>query len=206
MKTIRITLIAAFVCSIIASGCGPNDDKGSMDSDNSKGEGAIDSTRLATFDTSKPASSVPNFITTSIKSNTGEIKLLQLAQSKASSADIKKLAAMMIPHHTQMLNELNALAPAKQASIDSSESDITRSAYQRLSSLSGKDFDEQWTQQLLQLHENSSELFTSTLSTTTDAELKQWLTKTLPIINQHRDMLAKLPMKQPNLQKGQTRD
>ena len=206
MKTIRITLVAAFVYSIIASGCGPNDDKGGMDSDNSKGEGAIDSTRLAKFDTSKPASSVPNFITTSIKSNTGEIKLLQLAQSKASSADIKKLAAMMIPHHTQMLNELNALAPAKQVSIDSSESDITRSAYQRLSSLSGKDFDEQWTQQLLQLHENSSELFTSTLSTTTDAELKQWLTKTLPIINQHRDMLAKLPMKQPNLQKGQTRD
>ena len=206
MKTIRITLVAAFVCSLVATGCGPNDDKGGMDSDNSKGEGAIDSTRLATFDTSKPTSSVPNFITTTIKSNTGEIKLLQLAQSKATSADIKKLSAMMIPHHTQMHTELSALAPAKQAAIDTSESDITRAAYQRLSSLSGKDFDAGWTSQLLQLHENTSELFTSTLSTTTDAELKQWLTKALPVINQHRDMLAKLPMKQPNLQKGQTRD
>ena len=206
MKTIRITLVAAFACSIIATSCGPNDDKGGMDSDNSKGEGAIDSTRLATFDTSKPTSSVANFITTNIKANTGEIKLLQLAQSKASSADIKKLSSMMIPHHTQMLNELKALAPAKQAVVDSAENDVSKAAYQKLSALSGKDFDAQWTDQLLQIHENTSELFTTMMTTTPDVELKQWLTKTLPVINQHRDMLAKIPMKQTNLQKGQSRD
>ncbi len=206
MKNLRQTLLASVLFIFIASGCGPNNDKGTTDSDNSRGEGAIDSTRMAKFDTTHSTSSVPNFITQSIKSNIGEIKLSQLAQSKASSPKIKQLAAMMVKHHTQMLNELRGMASAKQAAVDSSESDVTRAAYQNLSSVQGKDFDDRWRAQLLQLHENTSEELRTMQSMTTDAQVKQWLDKTIPIVEQHRDLLAKKETKQPNLQKGQTRD
>ncbi len=206
MKTIRPTLLASVLFIFIAAGCGPNDDKGGMDSDNSRGEGAIDSTRMAKFDTTHSTSSVPNFITQTIKANMGEIKLSQLAQSKASSPEIKQLASMMVKHHTQMLNELKSMASAKQATADTSENDITRAAYQNLSNVQGKDFDDKWRSQMLQLHENASEEFRTMQSMTTDAQLKQWLDKTIPIVEQHRDLLAKKEMKQPNLQKGQTRD
>jgi putative membrane protein len=206
MKNLRQTLLASVLFIFIASGCGPNNDKGTTDSDNSRGEGAIDNTRMAKFDTTHSTSSVPNFITQSIKSNIGEIKLSQLAQSKASSPEIKQLAAMMVKHHTQMLNELRGMASAKQAAVDSSESDVTRAAYQNLSSVQGKDFDDRWRAQLLQLHENTSEELRTMQSMTTDAQVKQWLDKTIPIVEQHRDLLAKKETKQPNLQKGQTRD
>jgi putative membrane protein len=206
MKKIRQTLLASVLFTFIASGCGPNDDKGTMDSDNSRGEGAIDSTRMAKFDTTQSTSSVPNFITQSIKSNIGEIKLSQLAQSKASSNDVKQLASMMINHHTQMVNELKGMAQAKQATVDSTESDITRAAYQNLSSAQGKDFDDKWRAQLLQLHENNSEELRTMQSMTADTILRQWLDKTIPIVEQHRNLLARKEAKQPNLQKGQTRD
>jgi len=205
MKKIRPTLLASVLFIFIAAGCGPNSDKSSTDSDNSRGEGAIDSTRMAKFDTTYSTSSVPNFITQSIKANIGEIKLSQLAQSKASSPEVKQLAAMMVKHHTQMLNELKGMASAKQATVDSSESDVTKAAYQKLSNVQGKDFDEQWRAQLLQLHENTSEELRTMQSITTDAALKQWLDKTIPIVEQHRDLLARKEIKQPNLQKGQTR-
>jgi putative membrane protein len=206
MKQIRQTLFAALVATSIITGCGPNDDKGGMDTDNSRGEGAVDSTKMAHFDTTHSTSSVPNFITQSIKANVGEIQLAQLAQDKASNPDIKKVAAMLVQHHTQMLNELKGMASTKRATVDSAASDVTRAAVQNLSSVQGKDFDAQWAQQMLQLHENASEEFRTMQTTTTDADLKNWLTKTIPIIEQHRDMLAKFETKQSNLQKGQTRD
>jgi putative membrane protein len=180
------TSVIAFVLLVFMAGCGPTSDKGSTDTDNSKGEGAIDSTRQARFDTSQSTSSVPNFITASIKSNIGEIKLLQLAQSRATSPEVKQLA--------------------KQAMVDSLENDVTRAAFQKLSSVQGKAFEDQWREQMLQLHENNSDELRTMQSITTDAEVKQWLDKTIPVVEQHRDLLAKKDMKQPNLQKGQTRD
>jgi hypothetical protein len=51
MKMIRKGCLALLVMSCITIyGCGPNDDKGGMDQENSQGEGAIDSTRLTNFD------------------------------------------------------------------------------------------------------------------------------------------------------------
>jgi predicted outer membrane protein len=98
------------------------------------------------------------------------------------------------------------MASAKQAAVDSTETDITRSAYQTLSSIHGKNFDDKWRMQLLQLHENNSEELRTMQSITTDTTLKQWLNKTIPIVEQHRNLLAKKETKQPNLQKGQTRE
>jgi putative membrane protein len=206
MKQVRHTFLAAVLFASVITGCGPNDDKGGMDTDNSRGEGAVDSTKLAHFDTTHSTSSVSNFITSSIKANVGEIQLAQLGQDKATSPELKKLAAMMVQQHTQMLNELRGMAPSKQASTDSSANDVTKAALQNLSSLQGKDFDAKWTEQMLQLHENAAEEFKTMQTTTTDTTVKQWLTKTLPIIEQHRDMLAKRQPTQTNLQKGQTRD
>jgi putative membrane protein len=206
MKQVRHTFLAALLFTSVITGCGPNDDKGGMDTDNSRGEGAVDSTKLAHFDTTHSTSSVSNFITSSIKANVGEIQLAQLGQDKATSPELKKLAATMVQQHTQMLNELRGMAPSKQASTDSSANDVTKAALQNLSSLQGKDFDAKWTEQMLQLHENAAEEFKTMQTTTTDTTVKQWLTKTLPIIEQHRDMLAKRQPTQTNLQKGQTRD
>jgi putative membrane protein len=206
MKQVRHTFLAAVLFTLVIAGCGPNSDKSSTDTDNSRGEGSIDSTRLAHFDTTHSTSSVSNFITSSIKANVGEIQLAQLAENKATSPELKKLAAMMVQQHTQMLNELKGMAPSKQAAIDSSANDVTKAALQNLGNAQGKDFDAKWTEQMLQLHENTAEEFKTMQTTTSDTTVKQWLTKTLPIIEQHRDMLAKKQPTQTNLQKGQTRD
>ncbi|MDQ6814924.1 MAG: hypothetical protein M3040_14405 [Bacteroidota bacterium] len=53
MKLIKKgTAALQLAASFIVYSCGPNDNRGSMDQNNSKGEGAIDSSRLTHFDTS----------------------------------------------------------------------------------------------------------------------------------------------------------
>lgn len=48
MTWVLITATSIFLCS-----CGPNDDKGSMDQENSDKEGAVDTTRMPRFDSSR---------------------------------------------------------------------------------------------------------------------------------------------------------
>ena len=53
MKKIALKLLAFVVVpSLMAIGCGPNDDSGSMDQKNSDKEGAVDSSRMIHDDTS----------------------------------------------------------------------------------------------------------------------------------------------------------
>jgi len=61
MKNIRrgaFTLLVALCAGIYS--CGPTDDKGGMDQENSDGEGAVDSSRLTNSDTAAAAIFVPN--------------------------------------------------------------------------------------------------------------------------------------------------
>jgi len=63
MKNLKKGFLALFVsCSLAMFSCGPNDDKGAMDQDNSKGEGAVDSTRLSNFDSTSNVTADSNNI------------------------------------------------------------------------------------------------------------------------------------------------
>lgn len=52
----KLALVLIVAISMSVYSCGPNDDKGGMDQENSKGEGAIDSSRLTNFDTASMTS------------------------------------------------------------------------------------------------------------------------------------------------------
>lgn len=57
----KITMATIVAAGLLIAGCGPNDDKGSMDQKNSNGEGAVDSTKIPKFDSSHASLSAPNY-------------------------------------------------------------------------------------------------------------------------------------------------
>lgn len=58
MKKIQqVSLSFITAAAILLYSCGPNDDKGSMDQENSNKEGAVDSTKMPQFDSSRAADS-----------------------------------------------------------------------------------------------------------------------------------------------------
>jgi putative membrane protein len=90
------------------------------------------------------------FVKEMFMSNMAEIELGNMAAEKASSADVKSFAQMMVTHHTQANKDLMAVAgDVKQPTeLDAKH----RAVSQRLSKLSGAEFDRQYMQTMVTSH------------------------------------------------------
>jgi putative membrane protein len=130
-----------------------------------------------------------DFVARTVELNYGEIKFAQLATQNSSNPEVKKMAAMLVTDHTKTLNELKAFASGKSISVPVEEDDEARRKTERFSDEAGKDFDKKWCRQMIDRHEESINKFEKRIDKTEDADLKAWLTKTLPVLKSHRDQL-----------------
>jgi putative membrane protein len=130
-----------------------------------------------------------DFVAKTVELNYGEIKFAQLATQNSSNPEVKKMAAMLVTDHTKTLNELKAFASGKSISVPVEEDDEARRKTERFSDEAGKDFDKKWCRQMIDRHEESINKFEKRIDKTEDADLKAWLTKTLPVLKSHRDQL-----------------
>lgn len=129
------------------------------------------------------------FISKNIVDNMMEIQLSKMGQNKATNAQLKKVAGQMITEHTQMLNELKALAGKKQVTVPTSRQ-MDMSSMPGLAGASGKEFDNMWQSEMLKMHEAKIAELESVMQQTTDADIKNLATKALPKIKHHREMLT----------------
>ena len=130
-----------------------------------------------------------DFVARTVELNYGEIKFAQLATQNSSNPEVKKMAAMLVTDHTKTLNELKAFASSKSISVPVEEDDEARRKTERFSDEAGKDFDKKWCKEMIDRHEESINKFEKRIDKTEDADLKAWMTKTLPTLKSHRDQL-----------------
>lgn len=94
------------------------------------------------------------FIERMLDANMAEVELGQMAQNKASSADVKQFATMMVRDHSRGLDLLKTLA-SKQgiplvAQLDEKHKDLR----DRLSKLRGEEFDREYMNAMVDGHED----------------------------------------------------
>lgn len=130
------------------------------------------------------------FISKNIMDNIEEIRLSKLGQSKGRSAQVKRVAALMVRDHTVMLNDLKKLA-AKKGVSEHSYMHETHSMPPDITS--GRNFDKTWASHMLTMHEAKITELESYLALTTDDDIKAAANKALPKIKVHREMLMKIP-------------
>lgn len=130
-----------------------------------------------------------DFVANTVAANYGEIKFAGLATQKSSNPEVKKAAAMMVEDHTKSLNELKTLAQSKSITVPVEEDDEAKRKTQRFSDEAGKDFDKRWCKEMIDRHDESIRKFENRMEKTQDAELKAWISKTLPVLRNHRDHL-----------------
>jgi len=114
-----------------------------------------------------------------------EVKVSQLAQQKASSNEVKDLARKMEQDHTQANNELMAVAKQKNITLPSDLRGECQEHYQAFQKLEGQDFDNAYVLFLVKDHLKDIMTFQKESQKGTDADVKQWAAKTLPILRQH---------------------
>jgi putative membrane protein len=134
-----------------------------------------------------------SFVKKAAISDMYEIQASQLAQTKATSADVKSFAGRMIADHTKTSTQLKAILASKSGLTAPKTMDAEhRALLSRLRAASGATFDRLYTQQQLEAHQQAVMLFTSESQSGKDSDLKNFAGQTLPTLQQHLSMAQQL--------------
>jgi putative membrane protein len=143
-------------------------------------------------DTSSLSAADRSFISQAAYSSLAEVDLGKLAQAQASSQQVRDFGGRMVTEHTQMNNDLIALASNKGITPPSSTDDGREAIADMLEQLSGSDFDRQYIPQQLADHETTLALFQGQANRGKDVELRQFAQRYTPVIQRHVEMLRRM--------------
>lgn len=132
-----------------------------------------------------PAKGDQTFVTTAAQSGMAEVALSQMAKEKGSSPEVKQVAEMMIADHTKANDELTKLATSKSFELPSDVGPKHKAAADKLSKMTGAEFDKAYLAQMVTNHKKSVSDFESASKTLKDEELKAFTDKTLPTLKTH---------------------
>ena len=125
-----------------------------------------------------------NFITKAAAGGRAEVKLGRLAQGKASSDAVKQFGQRMVEDHGAANQELMQLAENKGMQLDDKTPKPAR-LLTRLSKLRGPEFDREYVKAMVKDHKQDVAEFRRMHSGAVDPNLKAWVDKTLPTLEDH---------------------
>ncbi len=138
------------------------------------------------------AASIPmkdqQFAKTAAGGGMAEVKLGQLATQKAQSAKVKQFGQQMVDDHTKANNDLKSIAGQKGLDLPSDIPAKDQALYDRLSALSGASFDKAYMSAMVKDHKTDVSEFQKEASSGSDPDIKNFASKTLPVLKGHLDM------------------
>ena len=142
----------------------------------------------------KIARSDRKFIEKAAESGMFEVQVGQLAAAKASDAQVKSFAGMLVDQHTAANNELVKLANVKGVELPAAPNHGLRKDIDKLGKRNGAEFDEHFVREVgIKSHEKAIKMFEKAGKDVKDAELKAFIAKTLPGLRDHLAMAQQLP-------------
>lgn len=121
-----------------------------------------------------------------------EVKIATLGTQKAERADVKEFATMLVTDHTKANDELKNLAMAKNVELSAVISADASDAFKDLEKESGAAFDKAFLDQMEKDHKKDIDAFEEKEKDAADAELKAWVSKTLPTLKAHLERVKEL--------------
>ena len=151
---------------------------------------------MASADSAAPALSHGDtrFIRKVARASTNEVALSQLADSRASSSDVKTFAQMMITDHTQANSDLGVLAKAKGIEIGRQVDEGKMDNVSDLSTKSGAEFDKAYAKLMVSAHNGAVELFKDEAATGTDPDVVAFAKKYVGTLSMHLEHAQALEM------------
>jgi putative membrane protein len=124
--------------------------------------------------------------------NQGEIDYSQVGADKATNASVKQYAQMMVKDHGAMLDAVKSLAtrlnvtPAANDKVNElqteNQKDITD-----LNAKTGKDFDKEFMEEQVDMHQETLDLLNDLDGRTTNADMKAAIAEAKPKVQAHLD-------------------
>lgn len=121
-----------------------------------------------------------------------EVELGKLALQKSSSDDVKQFAQKMVDDHSKANDQLKQVADQDKIDVPAAIDSKHQSRIDKLSKLSGDQFDKAYIKDQLKDHETDVHEFQLEANSGTDPNVKSFASTTLPTIQQHLDLVKNL--------------
>jgi|KBSMisStandDraft_5_1062788.scaffolds.fasta_scaffold25149_2 putative membrane protein len=125
-----------------------------------------------------------------VKAATGgmmEVQLGQIAQGKAMNQRVKDFGNMMVQDHSAADDDLKKLSSAKNLTLPATLTDKQQREINDLNKKNGADFDKAYMKMMVDDHEKDIKEFEKAGKDAKDADLKNFVMKTLPTLQKHLD-------------------
>src|SRR6185436_5915708 len=131
-----------------------------------------------------------SFMIDAAEGGMAEMRMGDLAQQKGQSPEVKQFGQRLVTDHGKANDELKQLAQKKGVTLPSQMADKHQKAIDKLTSSS--DFDKQFKDMAVKDHKKDIKEFEKAEKKCEDADLKAWITKTLPTLQEHLRMAEQL--------------
>jgi putative membrane protein len=192
ISSTRITSAMAVGAFGILAACSPQ---------NEQTADTLTTTPPATAATPAPADAAwtdANVVDVLTVANQGEVDYSQIGAEKATRADVKKYAQMMVKDHGTMLEAVKSLAtrlnvtPATNEKANDLKEENTKDITDLNAKTVGKEFDDEFMEEQVDMHQETLDLLNDLDSRTTNADLKAAIAEAKPKVQAHLDQAKAL--------------
>ena len=128
-----------------------------------------------------------------------EVELGKMAQEKASAQEVKDFGQRMVTDHGKANEDLKALAQEKNVTLPDSLTAKQQRTVDKLSGLSGEEFDQEYMKTMVKDHNKDINTFQKASENLTDPAVKEFASKTLPVLKEHQQMAKQINGQLSNL-------
>lgn len=124
------------------------------------------------------------FVTKAADSGMTEMNLAKLATERATNPEVKSYAQMLVDDHKKVADDLKTLASQKNVTLDEEDLGSDR-AHKRLSKKTGMEFDQEFVEHMVDLHESDVKMFEKAAEDAKDQELRSFASRHVGALRQH---------------------
>ncbi|HEV8515438.1 MAG TPA: DUF4142 domain-containing protein [Cyclobacteriaceae bacterium] len=125
------------------------------------------------------------FLAKAAELNLDEIQLGKLAQQKSMMTDVQELGKSNEDDHNQSLIDLTALAQKKAISLPTNTTHKAQDEYKTLSNKTESHFNKAYCERVIKDNKEAMIMFEEASKVSSDADIKEWITKTIPMLRTH---------------------
>ena len=153
-----------------------------------------------------PAMSDEVFVRNAAEGSMAEVKLGQLAEERAQAPEVKNFGKRMVEEHGKALDEIKQLGSQEGINMPTDISHKDAVTYDRLSKLSGPEFDRAYSQEMVKDHQKDISEFKQGENSAQKPAVKQFAQKTLGTLQSHLELAQHMQahVQKEGMSKGKT--
>lgn len=138
-----------------------------------------------------PHATDAQFMESAAHSDQNEIQQSKMALAKGVTGMAKEMANKMIADHAKSTADLKIIAAKKGVTLPTDMDADHKAMAPAMEKLSGKAFEQKYMAQMVSDHQKTANTMMAHEKMTKDADLKAFIGKTLPVVQQHLGMAEK---------------